>query len=737
MSTAFIGKGIDRLDGRAKITGKAVYSADTPVANVAHAVLVPSSISKGTIASIDFAAAKALPGVLEVFTHLNAPRLANANKKPAQTDKVVQLLQDENVLYDGQPVALVVADTLERAEHAASLVVVTYASAATKSVLGQELGSAYTPESAGPGGSSEASRGDFDAAWAKSKVRIEATYTTQEQTHNPMELHATVAVWQGRDRVTLYDATQGIFGVKKRIAGIFGIPVDNVRVISHFLGGGFGCKGSSWSHVALATMAARELARPVKIVITRAQMFQTVGHRPATVQKVSLGASEDGKLLAVGHAVFSHTSTFDDFVEPSAKQTRMLYASDASKTSHRLVKLDIPTPTFTRAPGEASGTFALESAIDELAHACKLDPIELRLKNHADRDPDGDKPFSSKSLKECYKRGAELFGWAKRKPEPRSMRDGHWLVGMGMATATYPANQMPASALVRIDDQGKAVVLAGSQDIGTGTYTIMTQIAAETLGLEMEQVQFDLGDTNYPEASVSGGSATAASVGSVVKRACQAVQKKLAELAVADPKSPLHGMKAEDLGSEGGALVSPRDPKTRDSYADLVKRSGEKAVEARIEAKESASRKGYSLHAFGAQFAEVRVDEELGIIEVSRMVGAFGAGRILNAKTARSQLIGGMIWGMGYALLEHTERDARTARAVTRDLADYHVPVDADVRSIEVIMVDEVDEHVNEIGAKGIGEIGITGAAAAIANAIFHATGKRVRDLPITLDKLL
>jgi xanthine dehydrogenase YagR molybdenum-binding subunit len=736
VSEPVTGKGIDRVDARLKVTGKAVYAAEVPVANVAHAVMVCSTISKGRIASIDTRAAAAAAGVLAVVTHLNAPRLPGMTKKGSMTERVLQLLQDDEVLYGDQPIAVVVADTLERAQLAARLVDARYDEARPVAAIDQPGSETYAPPKAGRG-ATDSKRGDADAALAAAKFKVEATYTTPVEYHSPMEPHATLAVWQGDDRITLYDATQGIFGVRKRIAALFGLLPDHVRVINHFVGGGFGGKGSPWSHVALAAMAAKVVGRGVKLVVTRQQMFSCVGHRPLTVQKVALGADAGGKLTAIRHEVTSETSRFDEFVEPCAVQTRMLYACPNVRTSHRLVRLDVATPTFQRAPGYATGTYALESAMDELAYALAIDPVELRLRNHADADPEEGKPWSSKSLRDCYAQGAERFGWSRRTAAPRSMRDGHTLVGWGMATATYPAHQSPSSARARLRADGSALVQAGSQDIGTGTYTIMTQIAADALAMPIDAVRFELGDTDLPETPGSGGSQTASSTGSAVKMASLALVKKLAEIASADAQSPLRGLAVEAIEADAGALVARADHGKRDPFAAIVKRSGQPEISVEVKTLEKEDRKGFSSHAFGATFAEVRVDEDLGTVRVARFVGAFGAGKILNAKTARSQFLGGIIWGIGLALHERGERDLRTARVVTRDLADYHVPVNADVPALDVIMIHEDDPHVNEIGAKGVGEIGITGTGAAIANAVYHATGKRVRDLPITLDKLL
>jgi xanthine dehydrogenase YagR molybdenum-binding subunit len=730
-----VGRGIDRIDARLKVQGKATYAAEVPVANVTSAVIVGSRVAKGRIAAVDARQAESAAGVLAVLTHQNTAPLPQ--RRTGEVDRILQILGDDRVLYADQPVAVVVADTLERAQYAASLVDLRYESTQPLADLDAAIGGAYKPEKAGPNGEADTARGDVARGLAGAAARLELTYTTPVENHNPMELHATIAAWQGDDRVTLYDATQGIFGVRRKIADLFGLPLDHVRVINHFVGGGFGCKGSPWSHVALAALAAKRVGRPVKLVVTRPQMFAFVGHRPKTIQKIAIASDATGKLTAIRHDVISETSTFDEFVEPSAVVTRMLYACPNVATSHRVGRIDVGTPTFQRAPGESTGTFALESAMDELAVALKMDPLALRLRNYAEVDPGDGRPWSSKSLRECYRAGAERFGWARRSARPRSMRDGRWLVGWGMATATYPARQSASSAVARLRPDGTALVQAGSQDLGTGTYTIMTQVAADALGLPVERVRFELGDTALPETPVSGGSQTASSTGSAVKAAALALRKTLLETATADPRSPLHGAAPTALDVTDGFVVARADASRRDALTDIVARSGrqELVADAHTEAKED--RKRFSTHSFGADFVEVRVDEDLGRVRVARVVAAFAAGRILNAKTARSQFLGGLVWGIGMTLQEHTVRDLRTARVVTRDLADYHVPVNADVPVLDVISVDEDDPHVNEVGAKGIGEIGITGITAAIANAVFHATGRRVRDLPITLDKLL
>jgi len=737
MNDAQVGRPLSRVDGPLKVTGKAQYAAEIRVANVAHAVIVTSAAGRGQLLALDTSHAQRVPGVLQLITSANAPKLPGAKTKTNPNDRLLQVLQDDDIHYADQPIAVVVATTLESAQEAAALVSAGYAPGVVETALTQNAANAFTPKRAGPVADADSKRGDMAAALAQAAVRVEQTYSTPVQNHNPMEPHALTVVWQGDDHVTVYDTSQGIFGVRKKLAALFGIPPDNVRVISRFVGGGFGCKGTPWSHLGLAAMAARVAKRPVKLVVTRQQMFSLVGHRPQTIQHLVLAADRQGKLLAMQHEVWSATSRFDEFVEPAAVQTRMLYACPNVVTSHRLQQLDIPTPTFMRAPGESTGTFALESAMDELAVALDLDPLALRLRNYAERDEGENKPWSSKSLRECYLQGAARFGWSKRQPRPRSMRDGHWLVGYGMASATYPARLSASSALARLRRDGTLLVQAGSQDIGTGTYTIMAQIAADVLGFPVSRVTFELGDTTLPETPVSGGSQTAASTGSAVKLATQALREQLIATALADPKSALHGLDPKAVSTLGSELRANADPNKKDDFLAILERSGQPEISARASSQEKDERKQFSLHSFGAQFVEARVDEDTGEVRIARAVGAFAAGKILNPKTARSQFYGGMVWGIGFALQERTVRDARSGRVITRDLADYHVPVHADVPELEVISIDETDPHVNEVGAKGIGEIGITGISAAIANAVFHATGKRIRDLPITLDKLV
>ncbi len=690
-----IGRPLTRVDGTLKVTGHAKYAAEFNPPRTCHAVMVLSTVPSATIGAIDTAAAMRMPGVLLVMTHENAPKLPQKGRAAVNppAGREMSLLQEPVVRYNNEPIALVVAETFEQAVDAASHVRFTYRQTPAILAFEDAKKDAYPPKELTHGPTDEA-WGDYAKGLAQASVKVDATYTTPFENHNPIEPHATVAHWEG-DRLTLYDSTQYVSGVQETVAKTLGIAPEDIRVIDPFVGGGFGCKGSTWSHVVLAAMAARAVKRPVKLVLARPQMFGPVGGRPCTEQHVVLAAYRDGRLVAFRHDVLSHTSVFEDFTEPATQPTRALYAVPNAATTQRLVKLNVGTPTFQRAPGEATGTFAMESAMDELAVALGMDPLELRLRNHADTEPSSGKPWSSKKLRECYDDAARRFGWSKRSREPRSMRDGRWLVGWGCATATYPAHRLEASAVAILNTDGTYTVRSGTQDIGTGTYTICTQIAADALGVPVEKVRFELGDTRMPKAPVSGGSMTAASVGPAVWNACKALREKIA----AGGKAPLM--------AEGKAAPS--------------KESEQKHAE----------------RSWGALFGEVRVDPELGIIRVPRIVATYSVGRVLNAKTAASQFQGGIVWGLGMALFEESVLDRRDGRIVNGNLAEYHVPTNADIGAIEVAFVPENDTAFNELGARGIGEIGITGVTGLVANAVWHATGRRIRELPITLDKLL
>jgi xanthine dehydrogenase YagR molybdenum-binding subunit len=711
-----IGPALPRRDGRAKVTGAARYATDEMPPGLAHGVFAESAIASGRILAIDTAAARAVPGVLAVLTHETAPRLAQVGQqgqagRPGQSHMP---LQDDRIFHAGQYVALVVAETPEAAEHAADLVRVTYAPdpAGPRARFEAHLEEAEVPPRIPLIGTPPVAscRGDPEAALAAAPVRLDLRYRTPIEHHVPMEQHGTVAAWDG-GRVTVWDSTQHVYGVRSIVAKFLGLEEEQVRVLSAFTGGAFGSKGSSWPHITYAAVAARVVGRPVRIWLSRRQGFVGAGHRSPTLQRLRIGADRDGRLQALVHEAVGHSSPYDAFSDATAVISRMLYACPAVRTGHGIVRVNVNTPTAMRAPGEAQGTFALECAMDELAAEIGLDPLELRLRNYAERDEDeGGKPYSSKALRECYRLGAERFGWSRRPSAPRAQRDGRWLLGQGMATAVYPGKQSPASARVTLLPDGRAEVASATQEIGTGGSTALAMIAAAALGLPLDRVGLAYGDSRLPRAPVSAGSQTIASLGSAIRLAAEAARRRLAELSAGAP-----------------------DPT---AWAELFARHGPVVGEASYEPPEKEAR-SHAPHAFGVQFCEVRVAEDSGEVRVVRWTGGFGCGRIVNARTAHSQLIGGITWGIGMALLEETHMEARLGRFMNRNLAEYLVPVNADVPALDAFFVEEPDAMANPIGAKNVGEIGICGAAAAIANAVFHATGRRIRDLPIRIEKLL
>ena len=731
---ASIGKPIDRVDGHLKVTGRAKYAAEFASPDAVHAVLVQSTIGAGEIIAFDLDKAKAMPGVLAIITPDNALKLVQ--KGGTQQTVHAPLLQDMRVHFNGQHVAVAVANTLDRAAAAAAAVQVRYRQDEPVTSMDAVLGQAYPPKNFRNGERPpDSNRGDPDGAFAGAPIKLDATYTTPIEHHNPMEMHATIARWDG-DRLTVWTTTQGISGAQQSLAALFGIDHGSVRVISPYLGGGFGSKGSTWPPAVLAAMAAKMVGKPVKLVVNRAQMFTSNGYRPRTIQKLRLAADQQGHLVAMRHDGFSQMSmpALGEFAEPVGLATEMLYACPNVAVTHRLVATNASLPTYMRAPGLASGNFALESAMDELAVALKMDPLEFRLRNYTETEPHENKPFASKALRECYRQGAEIFGWSRRSHEPGSMRSENVLIGWGMATSTYPTHRMPAMAHVRFDANGTALVQVGTQDIGTGTYTVMSQIAAETLGLPVERVRFELGDSKFPHAPVSGGSMTVASVGPAVLAACQATRSKLFDLARADARLGWQNASDDALRLQNGAIIGPDG---RTSVAELLARKQMAFIEADSSVKPGDETKNYAMHAFGAQFAEVKFDRDIGELRVSRFVGAFDGGRVMNAKTAHSQLLGGIVYGLGMALLEETHVDSETGRIVNANIAEYLVPVNADVPDIQAVLVANDERTSNPLGAKGIGELPMVGVAAAVANAVYHATGVRVRNLPIRVERLL
>ena len=755
-----VGKPLDRVDGRDKVTGKAKYSAEYPLPGLTYGVLKTSDIAKGRIQSIDTSAATKEPGVLAIYTHLNLPKLARTpndadGKKAIGAPMGFMPLTSDVIYYAGQAVAIVVADTFERATHAAALVRVTYAAEQPIATYTDPKAKIFDPEKVQDGKTDgHTRRGTPKEALAASAVKLTAVYTHAINHHNPMEPGSTTAVWDGPDRLTVYESTQGVTRTQKALSTMLGMPQDQVRIITKYLGGGFGCKGSCWPHTVLTVQAAKGVGRPVKLMLTRKQQYTSMGHREDQTQTLTLGATKEGKLTALIHEKTSTTSPWDNYAEPNSKIINILYDCPNFESSYQLARGNVMTSTFTRAPGEAPGSFAIECSMDDLAYQLGIDPLEIRLRNYAEKDPSTGKPWSSKSLRQCYARGAELFGWSKRNPKAGLTRDGRYLVGMGMATASYPVHNSQGTARVRLYADGHAVVQSGATDLGTGTYTVMTQVAADALGLPPEKIRFELGDTKLPTAPNSGGSVAAGTVSSSVYMAAQDVWQKLTKLAILDKKSPLFRAKPEDVMVDKDRLQLKKDKTKGETFMALMKRaempdiegsgsgkygSGYEAASAAANAdptkKDEAGQ--HSMHSFGTHFCEVRVDPELGTVRVTRWVSVHAAGRILNAKTARSQIIGGAIFGIGSALMEATHRDQHFARYVNSDLADYHIPVNADIPDITVEFIDEHDPFINAMGVKGIGEISMVGVAAAVANAVFHATGKRVRDLPITPDKIL
>ncbi len=739
-----LGKPINRVDGRLKVTGAAKYAAEFTPKKTLYAFARKSPLACGAIRSIDARAAEKSPGVRCVLTHLNAPKLTepkpNRNAGGGIRNEERLPLKDGHISYAGQYVALVVADSYENARAASALIEIAYDQLPHALTQDRVRDSGQKPKK-NNGEAVQLKKGDVEKALADpSLVVIERTYETPTETHNPMEPSATVAEWITPEQLTVHDATQHVKGVQDVLALAFDLKKENVRVISPFVGGAFGCKGAVWPHVILTAMAARVAGAPVKFALHRSDMFTGTGHRTPTRQTVSLAATREGKLQAIKHHVETLTSPVGDFVESAgARSSGILYASPSITVEETVFPVNVGTPTFMRAPGECPGSFALECAIDELASELKMDPVELILANHSLKHPIKDKPWSTNHLEEAMRLGAEKFGWARRSPEPRSMQKDGKLIGWGVATASYPANKMAADAWAQLRADGKAVVQCAAHDLGTGAYTVLTQISAEALGLPVEDVTFELGNSDLPMGPVAGGSNTTATVGSAVYNAAQALHKKLAKLAVADADSPLHGLAEDKLSVVApGRFQAGDDPSKSDAFTAILQRANLKSIEGAGSEKPALIFKPeVEFHSFGAQFCEVEIDPALPLVKITRFVSVIDCGRIMNEKTGRSQILGGVVMGIGMALEEETPYDPATGIPVSRNLADYHVPVNADIADIDVHFVGTPDFQFNPMGARGMGEIGITGTAAAIANAVYHATGQRVRNLPITLDKLI
>ncbi|WP_030244261.1 xanthine dehydrogenase family protein molybdopterin-binding subunit [Streptomyces sp. NRRL S-455] len=725
---AAVGAPLSRVDGRLKVTGKARYAAESDVDGAVHAVIVDASIGRGRITSIDTADAEQQAGVLRVIHHGNAPKLpyrdnAGSNNPPGRR---LRVFQDDRVLFHGQPVAVVVATTLEAAQHGASLVKVRYDAERPSTDL-------HDAERDKP---TNYARGDADAGLRDAAVRLDLTYRLARNHHNPMEPHATIARWDG-DKLTVWDKTQWVMGTHDELAAVFGLPAESVRVINPFVGGGFGSGLRCWPHSVVAALAARETKRPVKLVLSRRQMYFGTGFRPSYEYRLRLGSDRRGRLTAAIHDIDAETSSYETFTEAVMGAGQMLYSMPNVSQAYRTVPLDVNTPIWMRGPGFASASFVIESAMDELAHKLGIDPIELRLRNEPNEDESSNLPFSTRRLRECYTVGAREFGWQRRSARPRSRREGDWLIGLGMAAGVYDPGRFPAQARARLDADGTAVVEAATSDMGPGTYTSQTQVAADALGLTMRTVTFRLGDSRYPPTSPHGGSATMASVGTAVHDACDQVRQQAIELAVEDRESPLYGVKADDVVVRGGRLHVKGNPARGETYRTLLARNDRTYLEAGGSYTGPPTPQRRSYHAYNATFAEVAVDATLGLVRVRRMLGVYDAGRIISPKLADSQAIGGIVGGIGTALLEHTATDHRDGRIVNANLADYLVPVNADVPEVRAIYLDGEDNDGNALGVKGLGEVVQVGVAAAIGNAVFNATGRRVRELPITAEALL
>jgi len=734
----YIGKATSRIDGVAKVTGRAKYAADSNAQGLAYASLVTATIPRGKLVDIDASEALRVAGVLDVLSHRNRPAMASTDKayhdETAPEGSPYRPLYDDRIRFNGQPIALVIAETAEIARFAASLVRAKYQEDAYSTDLFQRR---YPEKDVAPGsgqGTPPKPRGSLQNGFAAADVRHEAEYYVPIENHNPMELYASTVMWDGEGKLTIWDKTQGVQNVHRYICSVLSLNPDDVRIMTPYMGGGFGSGLRPQFQVVLATMAALALKRSVRLVLTRQQMY-VLGYRPATVQRIALGADSSGSLDAMLHEATTITSTYESFHRQETGWSGLLYTCDNAKFVHKLAPLDLATPCDMRAPSAATGVFAIECAMDELAVSVGIDPLELRLRNYSEIDQNENRPYTSKALRECYRQGAKAFGWEKRNPEPGSMREGNDLVGWGMATGVWEALQMPMAVRIRLMRGGRARVACAVTDIGTGTYTIMAQVAADRLGLPIDRVAVELGKSDLPQSPVQGGSWIATSVAAAICSTCDAIRDELLALAKSAPGSPFADAKADDVVLADGALTSKRNAGDRLSIAEVMGRSGKHHIECQTTA-QPTKHKGYSSNTHSAIFAEVKVDAQLGVIRTTRVVSAVAAGRILNTKTAGSQIMGAVVGGVGMALEEETLVDHTFGRIMNADIAEYHVPVNADIHDVEVIFVEERDDLINPLGMKGVGEIGIVGVAAAIANACYHATGTRVRQLPITLDKL-
>ncbi|MDT0642674.1 xanthine dehydrogenase family protein molybdopterin-binding subunit [Zunongwangia sp. F363] len=731
-----IGEARNRMHGLDKVSGKAKYALEYEVDKPLYAIMVKSHISSGTIENIDESSIQDIPGI-EMLIHSGNALKLNSTKKPSEGNPDVESeeisrepLADKKVYFAGQDIAIVVASNIEDAQLGASRLKVTYKKGEGRTDRSSVLKDYYEPRPE----ELQYSRGDFETAKNEADVVISEEYEIPTEHHNPMELSATTAIWDG-DRLTVYDATQGVSNHQEGIARAFGLEPKNVRVIAQHIGGGFGCKGTLWPHTLLTAMAAKMTGRPVKMFLTREDMFTSVGHRPKVIQKVTLAADKNGKLEAGAHDTYSYTSKVGTFYESCGVTSAMLYDIPNFSMKHRYGRLNLPTPTYMRGPGESSGTYALEAAMDEMAEKLNMDPVEFRIINDTDRDLKKDLPFSSKHLKECYRRGAQLFGWENRNKNPGKMLKDGVLVGHGMATSTYPAHRSGGECNLTLRKDGTVLLRTATQDIGTGTYTVLGQIVADTLGVPFEKVIVEIGDSDYPKGPLSGGSQVTASAGSYVQLAAEKLRKKLGSTAIGQSESPYFQINENELQFENGKISDGSSE--GENIENIVQRSGEENISVTYSTDETGAKQeeGYAYQSFGAVFVEANVDPDLGIITIPRITAVYDVGKVINRKLGNSQFYGGIIFGYGMGLLEHTKYDH--GHVVNADLAEYYVPVNADINDLQVEYLDIPDYKFSSHGGRGIGEIGTTGVAAAIANAIYNATGKRIRKLPITLDKLI
>ncbi len=738
MGLIFPNDPISRVDGRLKVTGAAKYFAEYESPDMAYCVMATSTITRGSINNINTAQVKLAPGVIDVITFINMPEIPgwkpdpkNAGNKPLGNERY-RLFSNNQVLFNGQPIAMVIADTLERAQYAASLVKANYTKENFKTDI--EANKDKAQQAKGPRGN-DYKRGDT-SNWKQSAVNIEADYYIPNETHNPMELHGIIAKWEGAEKLTVWAKTQGVKSTQRTMMSAFKLEEKNVQVFGEFVGGGFGMALRTWPQEVTIAAAARKIGRPLKLVMSRDQMFTMVGYRPATLQTIRMGANADGKLNAIVHEATAQTSTYEDFMEGTVNASKFMYACPNVSTVYRLVPLDYSSPIWMRGPGEATGTFALESAMDEMAHKLKMDPLQFRLLNYAETDPERNLPFSTKYVKEGYKMGADKIGWDKRPSTPGTLKEGDWMVGYGMSSGVFNAGRGEASCRAVLNEDGILLIQTAASDAGPGTATMMVQVASEALGLPINKIKYELGNSNLPPAPSQGGSSTTSTVGSAVHIACMAVKNALIKLLV-EKEPAFKDMKVGDLVFSGGNIASAKNAATSVDIAAFLAKHKVPAIDITETSKSDPAARKFSIYSFSIHFVEVRVHPKTGVVRVTKVVTVADAGKIVSPKSAASQMIGGVTGGIGMALMEETVTDHRFGRMVNNNFADYHVPVSADVPHIETIFIDTPDTTLNPIGSKGMGEIALIGFAAAIANAVFNATGKRVRDLPITPDKLI